>query len=101
MSNAHKYRPEVQARRLADMSNPEWQRRREMYRKARGEKKRRVAQWNVAWNLAGRPADFPDFDAWAVSKRAEWDAEKHRMHELQAQVDAAHARWLASKACAQ
>lgn len=64
--NAWKYRPERQARLQADMKNPEFMRRREMYRKAKGRlAKMRVARWNVAWNTAGRPADFPDFPQWA------------------------------------
>lgn len=53
------------ARRAASAHNPEVQRRREMWRKACGAKKQRVSDWNVAWNLAGRPVDFPDFDAWS------------------------------------
>lgn len=61
---SHDFRPEIQARKQADARNPEVQRRREIYRKARGDKKRRVANWNVAWNVCGRPADFPEFDAW-------------------------------------
>lgn len=52
-------------RRTARKITPEAQRRREMWRKARGAKRQRVADWNAAWNLAGRPADFPDFDAWS------------------------------------
>ena len=65
LGNAWKYRPERQARLQADMRNPEYMRRREMYRSARGAvAKARIAKWNVAWNIAGRPADFPDFKGW-------------------------------------
>jgi len=68
LGNAWKYRPERQARLQADMRNPEWVRRGEIYRKARGTKaKQLVAKWNVAWNVAGRPADFPDFKDWLAA----------------------------------
>ena len=64
--NAWKHSPERQARLQADMRNLEWVRRGEMYRKARGQlAKKRVARWNVAWNTAGRPDNFPDFPAWS------------------------------------
>lgn len=50
------------------MANPEWVRRGEMYRKAKGQlAKKREPRWNVAWNTAGRPADFPDFPAWSAA----------------------------------
>lgn len=63
--NAWKHRPERQARILAEMANPEYLRRKEIYRKARGAvAKRLVAHWNIEWNRAGRPADFPDFPEW-------------------------------------
>jgi hypothetical protein len=76
--NAWKHRPERQARILADMRNPEYMRRREIYQKAKGIKKRRVAEWNRQWSVAGRAADFPDFDAWwlspAADERRAWEA---------------------------
>jgi hypothetical protein len=63
--NAWKYAPQRQARLQMDMRNPEYVRRTEMYRKAKGrEAKALVAHWNIDWNLAGRPADFPDFPEW-------------------------------------
>lgn len=66
--NAWKHRPERQARLLANMADPEYLRRREVYRKARGqEAKRLVAHWNIEWNQAGRPADFPDFKEWRAA----------------------------------
>jgi hypothetical protein len=68
VGNAWKHRPERQARLIADMANPEWVRRKEMYRKARGRlAKMRVARWNVAWNTAGRPDNFPDFKDWSAA----------------------------------
>jgi hypothetical protein len=63
--NAWKHAPARQASLQRDMQSPEWVRRREMYRKAKGAaKKTRIAHWNIAWNVAGRPADFPDFPEW-------------------------------------
>jgi hypothetical protein len=68
IGNAWKHAPARQARLQRDMQNPEWLRRREIYRKARGSAaKRLVAHWNVDWNLAGRPADFPDFPEWKAA----------------------------------
>jgi hypothetical protein len=76
LGNAWKYAPARQARLQADMQNPEWVRRQELYRKARGqEMKRRIAHWNIAWNQAGRPADFPDFPEWDARPR--FDAIKY------------------------
>jgi hypothetical protein len=69
--NAWKHAPERQARLIQNMTDPEWARRREVYRKARGtEKKRQVANWNVAWNVAGRPSDFPDFPDWLKQQKS-------------------------------
>jgi len=71
VGNAWKHAPARQARLIASMSDPEWQRRREIYRKARGPAaKREVAHWNIAWNQAGRPADFPDFPEWKAAQAA-------------------------------
>ena len=64
VGNSWKYRPERQARLQRDMADPEWVRRREMYYKARGPKKDRIAGWNVSWNTCGRHKDFPDFPEW-------------------------------------
>lgn len=69
--SAEHHRPERQARIQADMQNPEWLRRREMWRKAKGDKRERVAWWNVAWNKAGRPASFPDFAEWCEQQKAQ------------------------------
>lgn len=64
--NAWKYRPERQARLLANMANPEYMRRKDIYRKAQGQlAKLRVSRWNRAWNEAGRPASFIDYPEWA------------------------------------
>jgi hypothetical protein len=69
--NAWKYAPARQARLQQDMQNPEYMRRRELYRRARGrEAKALVASWNIDWNLAGRPADFPDFNEWKRLRNA-------------------------------
>lgn len=65
VGNAWKYAPARQARLQQDMQNPEYMRRKDVYSKARGrEAKALVAHWNVEWNLAGRPANFPDFPEW-------------------------------------
>ena len=73
VGNAWKYRPERQAKLIANMKNPEWVRRGEMYRKARGsEAKRDVARWNVAWNTAGRPDIFPGLKEWLAANPREW-----------------------------
>lgn len=96
VGNAWKYRPERQARLQADMQNPEWVRRGKMYREARGAKKKRIAQWNVAWNLAGRPAAFPDFDAWALQQKDRWAAEAKQVRAMNKSAKEAHARYLAS-----
>jgi len=64
VGNAWKYHPVRQARLIADMQNPEWLRRREMYRKASSAKKSFIAKWNVAWNISGRADGFPDFSEW-------------------------------------
>lgn len=69
MGNAHNSRPEIQARKLRDMNNPEFRRRRAMWTAARGKKRDEIANWNVAWNVAGRPADFPDFAVWRLQER--------------------------------
>jgi hypothetical protein len=63
--NAWKHTPARQARLQASMQNPEWVRRREMYRKAKSQaKKTQIAHWNIAWNQAGRPDGFPDLPEW-------------------------------------
>lgn len=65
IGNAWKHAPARQVRLQQDMQNPEYMRRKEIYRKARGrEAKALVAHWNIDWNVAGRPADFPDFPEW-------------------------------------
>jgi hypothetical protein len=70
MSNlAHSSRPEIQARRMAAQQDPEWQRRRTIYLAAKGLiQKQQVANWNADWNIAGRPADFPDFPEWLAEQ---------------------------------
>lgn len=71
IGNAWKHAPSRQARLQQDMQNPEYMRRKELYRKARGrEAKALVANWNIDWNLAGRPADFPDFNEWKRLRNA-------------------------------
>ena len=54
--------------RLAD-SSPEGDRRRAMWKAAKGERRVRIAEWNRAWNRAHRPADFPDFPAWLAQQK--------------------------------
>jgi hypothetical protein len=58
------FRPEVQARKLADAHNPEVRRRKAMWKAARGKKREAIAHWNAAWNASGRSQSFPEFDAW-------------------------------------
>ena len=71
IGNAWKYAPARQAKLQMEMRNPEFIRRQEMYRKARGSSaKMLVANWNVDWNLAGRPVDFPDFPEWKRQRAA-------------------------------
>lgn len=60
-------RPELDARRQALRHHPHWQLHRDTYKKARGVKRELVAQWNIAWNQAGRSLDFPDFDTWIMT----------------------------------
>lgn len=73
--NAWKYRPERQARLIADMGNPELRRRSQMWKAARGKvldhfkKRDLIAQWNIDWNQKGRPADHPDFPVWLEQNR--------------------------------
>jgi hypothetical protein len=69
VGNAWKYRPERQARIQQDMQNPEYMRRREMWKKADRKKRGWVARWNREWNAAGRPASFPDFAEWKAAVR--------------------------------
>lgn len=99
--NAYKYRPEYQARMIENMNNPEWRRRREIYRKARGkflghfDKKRLVADWNAEWNLKGRPKDHPDFPAWLEQNREKLTTRRDEDRALQEQIDRVHAEWVA------
>lgn len=101
--NAWKYRPERQARIIADMGNPEWVRRRELYRTARGkflghfDKKRLVADWNVEWNLAGRPRTQPDFPEWLELNRDRLLAKRDEDRRLQQRINEAHAAYLAGR----
>jgi hypothetical protein len=74
VGNAWKYRPERQARIQQDMQNPEWVRRRAIWRAAKGAKRGWVTRWNLEWNWAGRPAGFPDFETWKTAKRPTLDA---------------------------
>lgn len=69
IGNAHKYRPEYQARIQANMQNPEWVRRRAMWKAATGKRRKWITAWNHAYSLAGWPAVFPDFEEWKAEKR--------------------------------
>lgn len=99
--NAYKYRPEYQARMIENMNNPEWCRRREIYRKTRGkflgyfDKKRLVADWNADWNLQGRPKDHPDFHEWLEKNRAKLTARRDEERAAQERINQAHADWVA------
>ena len=66
--NSRKQHPTLQARHAANLQNPEFVRRRDMYRKARGERKLAVKAWNHEWACAGRPDIFPDFSDWLQSE---------------------------------
>lgn len=57
------------AARLAERS-PESERRRAMWKAARGERRRQITQWNMAWNRAHRPTDFPDFPEWLARQKS-------------------------------
>jgi hypothetical protein len=96
--NAHKYRPEIQARKAMYAASPEHCRRKEMYRKASGLKKKKVAHWNHTWALAGYPDAFPDFDAfWASHPAAmQWIADRKSMQSMQREINKKHAAWVAA-----
>jgi hypothetical protein len=102
IGNAWKYRPERQARLQADMQNPEYMRRRQIWEKARGKilghfgKKDLAARWNREWNLLGRPADHPDFPEWLEQKRPSLKAERDANRAKQQELNRFHAEWVAS-----
>lgn len=58
------------AARLANRS-PESARRQAMWKAARGERRQQITKWNMAWNRAHRPADFPDFPDWLAQQKPE------------------------------
>lgn len=94
--NSHKYRPEVMARRIADMSNPTWLHHREVYKAAKGKKRRRVAQWNADWNRAGRPRDFPDWPEYEAAHKDKWAQEDREARAYQGRLNRWHAAWVAA-----
>lgn len=73
IGNAPKYNPILQERQRRLAANPEYLRRREMYRRARGVRKDHIGEWNRQWAVAGYPGDFPDFETW-------WSSEAARNH---------------------
>lgn len=89
-------RPEVQARRIADMSNPEYMRRRAMVKAATGYKRERLVKWNIAWNLSGRARDFPDFPEWDAANKPAMDAERAKQRAYQKRLNVWHAAWVAA-----
>ncbi len=67
--NAYKHAPARQAMLQREGQNPEFVRRQKLYRETKGfAAKMLVASWNVDWNVAGRPADFPDFPEWKAAR---------------------------------
>ena len=86
VGNAWKHAPARQARLQQDMRDPEWCRRREVYRTAKGPlAKGRVADWNVAWNNAGRPGrdSFPDFEEWAAANPNTYQPYHKKLNPIQ------------------
>lgn len=75
---AHNSRPEIQARKIAALNNPEWVRRNKLYRESTGYKRERVVLWNLDWNRKGRPADHPDFPEWDAVNKPKLDEERRQ-----------------------
>jgi hypothetical protein len=103
MYRSHGNRPEIQARRLALRQNPEWVRRDEIVRAAKGLflahfKKRELAgEWRGEWVRAGMPNppnDMPEFPEWLESKRAELTLKRDTAREESRLSTMIHRRWV-------
>ncbi len=69
--NSSKHDARRTAKRARSDKNPEVARRKEMWLKAKGARRERITNWNAAWNRAGRPENFPDFDAWSKQRQGQ------------------------------
>lgn len=96
--NAHKYRPEVQARKAANRANPDWVRRREFVRTSRGLKQEKAKHWMLTWERLGRPDGFPEFDAfWASHPAAQqWIEHRKANQRFDRWAKKKHAAWVAA-----
>ncbi len=95
---AHNSRPEIQARKAMHARDPEYQRRKQMWRESRGLKREKVTHWNQMWALAGYPDGFPDFDEfWRSHPRAlEWVEARKRDQAVQREINKKHAASVAA-----
>lgn len=104
MGNAYRNRPDVQARSIANRSNPEWRRREQVIHDTKGKllgffnKKELAREWFREWVSAGKPRQpeaFPEFADWLDAKRDELILRRDTRREEQRAMDVFHADWVA------
>lgn len=103
LGNAYRNRPDIQARSLANLRNPEWVRHEEVIRNTRGlflghfKKKDLARQWQGEWVKAGKPRqphDLLEFPDWLEEKREELTLKRDTDREDRRLSAMIHKRWV-------